>query len=231
MSKPVFGLGPLARALLIAGLALVSACTYTATPNSDLGVPPDSIPFADDDLVATTSLPTTAPTPETVAPAPTTSTVGRQSCVGRTFSINYPDTWFVGGPPGQESDCVWLSRRSLAGVTSEDFVPEISFEYLPHYGDALKDITDFEENKTVLVDSFAANFNSFPGTVFDIESEVADAEGEDDPQGARSRIVAIDIEGRALVVTATEGTTGDPGVFEDTIIVQRELLDSLYPVS
>lgn len=235
MSKPVFGLGPVARALLVAGLALISACTYTASPNSDLGAPPDSIPFADDVVgttaLPTTVLPTTAPPLETVAPAPTTSTVERQSCVGRTFSINYPDSWYVGGPPGQESDCVWLSRRSLAGVVSEDFVPEISFEYLPHYGDALKDITDFEENKTVLVDSYAVNFNSFPGTVFDIESEVADAEGEDDPQGARSRIAVIDIEGRALVVTATEGTTGDPGVFEDTIIVQRELLDSLFPVS
>lgn len=236
MSNLAFGTVSFARALLLAGVALVSACTYTASPNGDLGAPPDSIPFGDDDAIETTTPPPeTVPVEivpvETVPPAPTTSTVERQSCVGRIFSINYPDTWYTGGPPGREADCVWLSRSSLAGVSSEDFVAEISFASLPHYGDALKDISDFEENKTVLVDSYAANFNSFPSTVFDIESAVSDSEGEENPSGARSRIVVIDIEGRALVVTATEATTGEPGVYEDTIIVQRELLDSLYPIS
>lgn len=235
MSRPVFATASFRCALLFASVALLSACTYETSGQDDLGAPPDSIPFGDDagtvsSVPATTSPPPETLPPETVPPAPTTSTVDRQSCVGRIFSINYPDSWYSGGPPGREADCIWLSRRSLAGVSSDDFVPEISFEFLPHYGDALKAITDFEENKTVLVDSYAANFNSFPSTVFDIEAEVADAEGEEDAQGARSRIVVIDIEGRALLVTATEATTGDPGVYEDSLVVQRELLDSLYPV-
>ncbi len=218
------------RLLLLSCVVLLSACTYS-TGDSNLGAPQASIPFGDDEPLDTaTSVPATS-TPDTAAAdtvpaAPTTTTVDRQSCVGWNFSINYPDSWYAGGPEGREDHCLWLSRRSLQAISSDDFVPEISFTFTRHYGDALKSVSAFEDNDTVLINSTATNINSFPATMFDVEasgrSGVAD--------GSRSRIVVIDLDGKALIATATEATTADPGIFDDTTAVLGEVLDSLYPI-
>ncbi len=221
------------RALAVVSLLLLSSCTYTTAEPTGAGTTPDSLPFADPASPDTTTPSTTETTPPaaevsetTVTPA-TTSTLKPQSCVGKDFSINYPEAWYIGAPDDTEGGCLWLSRGSLATISSDAFVPEIAFEIVPHYGDALKLVTDFEENNTVLSDSFATNFNSFPATVFDV---FADGTG-DAPEESRTRVIVLDLDGKALVATATEATTGDPGSFEETKAVLNEVLTTYYPVS
>lgn len=216
---------PSYRALLLVGFVVLSSCTYSSSSGSDFGAPPASIPFADQSpaTTETTSLP--LPTTSTSVVA-TTTTLRPKSCVGQDFSVNYPESWSVGGPEGQEDDCIWLSRGSLTATTSDEFVPEIFFEAARHYGDALQAVTDFDENDTVLSDSYATNFNSFPSTVFDVVA----GPGSDDPEDSRSRIIVIDLGGRALVATMTEATTGTPGDYEQTKVILNQVLNSLIPI-
>lgn len=219
---------------MLASLLVLSSCTYSSSSDNPLGSPPASIPFADQSPATTApevpaveapSLETDAqPSPTTLAA--TTTTLRPSSCVGRDFSVNYPESWSAGGPEGQDDDCIWLSSGSLASTTSNEFVPEISFETARHHGDALRAVTNFDKNDTVLSDSYAANFNSFPATVFDIVA----GPGSDDPEDSRSRIVVINLDGRALVATMTEATTGDPGDFEENKVILDQVLNSLIPI-
>ncbi len=224
MFSHLLSAGPLwrFRGLLSAavGVLALTACTVDGEE-----AVPNSLPFAEQTPAITTP-PTSIVLPSTTTTWPTLPT---RSCVAQDFSVNYPETWSIGGPAADQrltiptdeeiDQCTWLSRGPLSEVSSDEFVPEIRLVMERRYEDQLAATLELEERNQELVNSDAFNVNGYPATLFDLRTR----------DGVlRTRVVVVrSPEGRGLVATATEATTGEPGNYDETLAIFGSILDSL----
>lgn len=199
-------------------LVPLSACTTTGI--SEEASPP-ALAFTDEETVTTTVEAPAAPADTTTTTAAPTS-----SCIGSTFSVNYPASWFVGSPSSTET-CRYLSRQQIEPTLDGKYQPEITFMRERRYRDALNRVSDFAGNATSLVDSRASDVNGYPATVFDV---VSNGQGST-REGLRTRVVVVNLDSRALVATATEATVGAPaGDYGETLDVLDRILDTLIVI-
>ena len=149
-------------------------------------------------------------------------------CVSDDFSVNYPSSWFASARAFYE-ECFWFSSAPIGERSDPDFpsdyVPEITIITERNYETGLSRITGFDGDKYALVDSNALNVNGYPATMFDVLTR----ESNDSDQ-MRSRIVIIDIDGKAITMRATEATVAISGAgvdYSETLNALDMIMNSL----
>ncbi|MEE9416797.1 MAG: hypothetical protein V3V01_16050 [Acidimicrobiales bacterium] len=193
----------------------VSACS---TATNDDSAAPTAVAFSDEEPATSTPI-----SPAQAAVSPTTTAAPTIGCIGTTFSVNYPESWFVGST-GSIETCRFFSRRAIAPTIDGKYAPEIVIVRERRYESVLGRVSNFAGNATRLLDSRASDVNGYPATIFDVASNGQGSFAE----GLRTRVVVVNLDGKALVATATEATVGPPaGDFDETIRVLDRILKTL----